>query len=477
MTPILRPLLASTLLLLAVPAMGEEMGWLSAPTKACADGAVSKACKCGTSKVTTGYCCSGVAQAVGCSLLAVAFSAPGCVATGATVGAGGEALTYSRALTRTCNVSGTIQTCAANQACVEGAGLLVEPTRINYVLYPTALSNAWWNWSASGGVTVALEAGLDAASNSGALIQADTSSARHFLGAVNKAIGANGTDVFAVSFHAKAGTNTHVAMMPLGLTSYNFSNIYIIMWNLGGSGSLVYNGASTGAINYALSPVSGATGWFRMWGTSSYTVSGTNGSMDMILGDVANPIVTQWTTAGTENFHVWGPQIERGAYATSFIPASGSAATRNADVPSVPWPAAASAAPCVKLTATPEYGRSWSAAAGTLWEAGTDAAANSARLTADASGNLVFDVYDNAGAVKTFTAAHGYAAGVTRTIEACALGGTLTITSDGTPLSGSTSGAGLGTWGAAPTTLYLGTRSAAGTEAGMALASISVRGE
>ena len=452
----------------------ESWGWLRAATRACAEGAVASACSCGGVRVSSGYCCSGVSQVVGCSLLAVAFATPGCVATGTAVGSGGETLTYSRAGTRTCNVSGTIQTCSANQACVEPEGLLVEPARSNVVVRPTELTNAWWN-RVTNGMGITLETGLDGVSNSGGLIRADTTSLRHFYGATAFSLGTSGSNTWSTSYSAKAGTVTKIANLPQNDASYNYSSPYIVAWDMAGSGSFIYSGASSLASSYGMPAISGALGWYRLWSVSTYTAS--VGNMNMVLVNQTTPTTTQWTTAGTEDFHVWGPQVELGPYPTSFIPAAGSIATRNADVPSVPWPSGAAAAPCVKVTATPELGRPWSVATSTLWSAGTSTAANSARLRTDTSGNLVFDVYDSTATVKTLTAAHGYAAGVTRTIEACALGGTLSISSDGSALSGSVTGTGTGTWGAAPTTLYLGTLSSTGSEAGMSISSISVRAE
>lgn len=472
--------LLSTLALVLVAsgarAQIDDLAWLKTAIRSCSNGAVTAKCRCGTSNVTTGYCCSGVSQSVGCSLLAVSFSTQGCQNTGTVVGAGGEAMTYSRSGSRTCNVSGTIQTCTANQFCVEIGGLLVEPARSNVVLRPLDFSHGFWNYGNSAFMPVyAYETGLDGAANTGALIQADTTNNRHFFGATNVSLGVSGTNTFAVSYHAKSGTASKIAVLPENLASYNYSSPYIVAWDLSGSGSFIYDGATAESIAYGLPSVAGSSGWFRPWATSSYT--GSTGNMNMILVNQSTPTTTLWTTAGTENFHIWGPQVEVGTYPTSFIPASGSVGTRAAEVPSVPWPSAAAVAPCVKATVTPTYGRGWSLGTSTIWSTGTSGGANSAKLTANTSGNLVFDVYDGSAAVKTFTAAHGYADGVTRTIEACALGGTLTITSDGSTLSGSSSGAGSGTWSSAPSTLYIGTLSSTGSEAGMSISSISVRGE
>jgi hypothetical protein len=65
----LRFLPLALLILPVVMADGIPPGWLRRPTPVCSDGAVTTACKCNGAKVTTGYCCSGVAQAYQCPLI------------------------------------------------------------------------------------------------------------------------------------------------------------------------------------------------------------------------------------------------------------------------------------------------------------------------------------------------------------------------------------------------------------------------
>ncbi len=56
-------------LALAAPA-GAQEEWMAKPAPTCSDGAVSAKCKCGGAKVTSGYCCSGVAQPGMCPIIA-----------------------------------------------------------------------------------------------------------------------------------------------------------------------------------------------------------------------------------------------------------------------------------------------------------------------------------------------------------------------------------------------------------------------
>ncbi len=69
----MRRLLAMVLVVLAAPALGESGGQplrgSRKPVPACSDGAVSAQCKCGSAKVSSGFCCAGAVQTWACRLI------------------------------------------------------------------------------------------------------------------------------------------------------------------------------------------------------------------------------------------------------------------------------------------------------------------------------------------------------------------------------------------------------------------------
>jgi lysophospholipase L1-like esterase len=145
-------------------------GWLKRPVGVCAEGAVSKTCKCGGSRVFSGYCCSGVAQADACTAGQYNFATPGCVASGAAVGTGGEALTFSRASTAYyMDSAGSWQSCASNQLRVGPYGAIFEPPAVQ--LYPTPLAPAAGTSASLGTGTYSFQVWHEGAWNDGTSTQ------------------------------------------------------------------------------------------------------------------------------------------------------------------------------------------------------------------------------------------------------------------------------------------------------------------
>lgn len=383
-----------------------------------------------------------VDSGAGGSLASYPFATPGCYATGSAAGTKGETITVSRATTKTCNVGGTLQTCAINAACVESAGLLVEPERTNVLTYSSDYSHGTWLKDAI------VQAGGQADPFGGTSARIITATATTNAHNLRKAYTADGNP-YALSAYVKAGTRSIAWLSVNGGT-------WRQCFNLTGAGSV--GGYTGGAlINPRIEALSG--GWYRISGS----LTPGSGAQNAQVGMAAADCTPSYADDGSGTLIVFGIDNESGTYSTSYIPTVDSTVLRNADAITItnPWAASNPGNYSVAATFTPEAGRAWSQATlPAVLSGGTDAGADALRLYMDGSANLKWEVSQLVG-----TVAHGYAAGAAHTLCASGTSGVISLSSDGSSLSLNMSGSG-GTVATPPATLRLGAASTAGTEAG-----------
>lgn len=353
-------------------------------------------------------------------LLDIRADVPGSVLTDRR----GAAITTTRATSRTCDTGSGPAVIGAGLPCVEASGLSVEPARTNKLLQSqtvvtgTALTSPWGSvYSTASDFVFAANAGVapDGTSTADSIAIPETLASKYAQVSQN--------------FAATAASWT--------------ASIYLK--KIGGTGSVVQIRLNNGTVNVGLVACTVTAEWSRCSTTATLAATA---AIFYIGAD------TRMGGGGSATSDVtvlaWGAQVEEGAYATSYIPTLTLPVARNADqnvVSASPIPAAV-ASWYVRATLTPESSRAWNAAQGYAWTFGTDAAANSASLYAHTDGKLYFNVYDAAGAQRTVAATHGFSAGSTHTITACAdASGVLTLYADGSPI-GTASGAGTGILGA-----------------------------
>jgi Fe-S cluster assembly iron-binding protein IscA len=172
--------------------------------------------------------------------------------------------------------------------------LLVEPQRTNVLTYSEQFATSWIN-------------------NGATIISNDITAPDGNLTADR--LTATGGGFGVVKFSTWTATNKVASCF----VKANTSNLFKIANVSGGGGSVTFNlstQAITATTGFTGSIESLPDGWFRCIAIDTLARSGT-----FSIG----------VTAIGESVFVWGSQLEAGSYATSYIPTTSAAVTRNAD--------------------------------------------------------------------------------------------------------------------------------------------------
>lgn len=187
-------------------------------------------------------------------------------------------------------------------------GLLIEEARTNLRSYSEEFNNPVWVTSNSS--VSANFAGITSpsgAQTADKLILNNGSTTGHVVSSLSLTSGTT----YTYSCYAKAGERNVVRLRIIGTAGW---------------ASAVVN-LSTGAVvsNVGTIVVSNAGGgWYRIAVTAACDLTGTN----------AVYVYDNTGTAGngTDGLYIWGAQLEAGAFATSYIPTTTTALTRNSDI-------------------------------------------------------------------------------------------------------------------------------------------------
>jgi hypothetical protein len=216
------------------------------------------------------------------------------------------------------NSQGLIEVVGSDQPRVdyssgEGA-LLLEPQRTNLITYSEDFSNAAWiklNSSITSNVVIS----PDGTQNADKLIE-DTSTNFHRIKidytsnsnvdyTYSKFVKKNGVDKFSIKESNSSGAGG--------------------IFNLTNKTATAIQGNATSIIPVVAKIEEFPNGWFKCSFTWKSSVSG-------LLSYATTLKDESYIGDGTSGVYIWGAQLEEASYPTSYIPTSGSAVTRNADV-------------------------------------------------------------------------------------------------------------------------------------------------
>jgi hypothetical protein len=241
---------------------------------------------------------------------------------------GGSPVTFTRASSATYTGSdGIVKTATTNEARFdhnpttgESLGLLVEEARTNLVTASADFSTGWTTTRAT--LTTNQTTAPDGTTTADLLTE-DTSTNTHVLQS---------------NFSVTAGTSYTLSVWVKQNTSVSPTRNIRLFFPSAQFTTQVAAGfdLTTGVITPTNSPVATslqfyANGWVRISCTATCTTSSASSSISF---QMTSGVLTTYT-GGSSGLYLWGAQFEAGAFMTSYIPTTGTTATRAADVASI----------------------------------------------------------------------------------------------------------------------------------------------
>lgn len=195
--------------------------------------------------------------------------------------------------------------------------LLLEPAATNLLTNSTNIGTA------TGGTAVNNNATAPDGTLTAGRVTEDTNNSRHYIAFGTPTITANTVNTGSV--FVKGGTRSKIYVW-VGMSGAPYTRGGIVIDTT--TGSYVTSNVNSPIVNYPTVQYVG-NGWYRVSVAVLTTTTDTTIYMEVGGADASN----NTTYLGTSStFFVWGAQMETGYGATSYIPTSGSTATRAADV-------------------------------------------------------------------------------------------------------------------------------------------------
>jgi hypothetical protein len=341
----------------------------------------------------------------------------------------------------------SLATVAANKACVEPQGLLLEGQSTNYVLRSADLDNA--AWTTAGGVTTGLTVTANVATAPDGTLAAeqvadDGSNSFHIIKQATAIPAGTGTQ----SVYAKAGTQTCLQLATVGNGATAYAN-----FNLAAG-----TAQSTGG-TAVITAVGG--GWYRLAWTTTMAAGET---FQHVFKQNASCSGVGSTYVGTTGnyLYLWQVQAEALPFATSPIATAGTAVSRAADVAAITNPFKTSdTVNCLSARVLPYQWAATGVERSVLSVGGNSGSANTVSVFLQTGNTLAMNVIDTTPAVLFLNVAPP-ASGSHR-LTMCRTGAaTATYALDGVTQSVTVGGSAPGAL-TQPTSLYIGSYAASGS--------------
>ncbi|MEA5257199.1 hypothetical protein VB264_05330 [Arcicella aquatica] len=199
----------------------------------------------------------------------------------------------------------------------ECLGLLLEESRTNLLRYSTDCSNAAW-----GKISLAISAS-DTIGPNGTLAEASlvTDNAVATESALTQGVTITDATTHTFSVWAKAGTIGTAFKMQVSSTGGGVTVTYNL--NLGTRLAGTTYGAGFTFVSSAMTLY--PNGWYRC--ELSFT-----SSASFTLNTLIIPVTGAHTASASQNIYIYGPQLAKGADATSYIPTAATTVTREQDM-------------------------------------------------------------------------------------------------------------------------------------------------
>lgn len=208
-------------------------------------------------------------------------------------------------------------------------GLLIEESRTNLLTYSSDFSqNPPWSANA-----IAANPAVGVVSPSGSSDGNEiTESATTAVHSFQRDTAITADTIYTTTVYAKAKSTGLQRYLRMQSGNTANTNIFRAVFDLV-NGTISTAITAVGAASNAFASIKPAgNGWYRCQTTGKLDASSTTLRQIFYLQSVGNSFTASYAGDGASGLYWWGAQLEAGAFATSYIPTTSAALTRNADV-------------------------------------------------------------------------------------------------------------------------------------------------